>query len=238
MQAKVNYSSLAHMYDQLMGDAQGFEDWMSFVQPFTYPNMKILDLACGSGELSLRLSQQGFSVIGLDLSEAMLEVAKSKDSHHQIDFRLGDMRDFDLKTSVDMVICAVDSLHYLENIDQLHQTFTCVKRHLNDGGIFIFDLYKKSFAEGFAEAFEEEGVIDDLPYHWQIEYEQDQLIHTIALYKQSFPDIETHIQTLFSVDEVIRLCKRIGFEIDVFDGLSEKDQDEKYICVARKEMER
>lgn len=238
MQSKVNYSSLAYVYDQLMGDVQGFEDWMTFIQPYTRPSMKILDLACGSGELSIRLSQQDFSVIGLDLSEDMLEVARSKDPDNQITFISGDMRDFHLDESVDLVICAVDSLHYLADVTQLEQTFGCVYKHLTDGGVFIFDLYKKTFAQGFVEAFEEEGVIDGLAYQWRIEYEENHLIHTIALYKQSFPVIETHIQTLFSLDEVVKVCKDVGFMVEVFDGLSEKDQDEKYLFVLKKEMER
>lgn len=77
----MSYERFAYLYDELMKDAP-YDQWVSYVQnilvKYDVKAGKLLDLACGTGELSVRFAQQGFDVTGIDLSEDMLSVAQAK----------------------------------------------------------------------------------------------------------------------------------------------------------------
>jgi 2-polyprenyl-3-methyl-5-hydroxy-6-metoxy-1,4-benzoquinol methylase len=77
------YQSFAYLYDELMNEAP-YGEWMDFFkqkQSLYAPNANsVLDLACGTGEITIRLQEAGFNVTGVDLSEDMLTVAQQKAS--------------------------------------------------------------------------------------------------------------------------------------------------------------
>ena len=77
----MTYEKFAYLYDELMKDVP-YEEWVQFInkQARTYgiEGKKILDLACGTGELSIRLAEEGYEVTGVDLSAEMLAVAREK----------------------------------------------------------------------------------------------------------------------------------------------------------------
>ena len=102
----------------------------------------LLDLACGTGSLSVEFAKRGYNVIGVDLSEEMLSVAQNKNFENGTDvmFLCQDMRNLDLYGTVDCAVCALDSLNHLLSEDDLSKTFEKVSLFLNDGGVFTFDL--------------------------------------------------------------------------------------------------
>ena len=78
----MNYQKFAHVYDQVM-DQQLYEEWTDYaVRSFSHsakrPVRKVMELACGTGEVSMRLDDKGYEVIGVDLSKNMLEIAEKK----------------------------------------------------------------------------------------------------------------------------------------------------------------
>lgn len=99
----------------------------------------VLDLACGTGLLTRRISNFFESVVGLDISDAMLNEATCRSESDGVRFVLGDFRDFYLERTFDAVICAGDSMNYVQNTDEIGSIFRCVYRHLSSGGIFVFD---------------------------------------------------------------------------------------------------
>lgn len=109
----------------------------------------ILDLACGTGNLTLELDKRGYDMIGLDLSYEMLSVASSKKrwGHEQRNRSIlwinQDMTNFELYGTVDAVICSFDSLNYIINSEDLSNCFKLVNNYLNHGGVFIFDVNSK-----------------------------------------------------------------------------------------------
>lgn len=102
----------------------------------------MLDLACGTGSLTLALHRLGFDVYGVDGSAAMLSEAKDKayDQEADVLFLCQKMQRLDLYGTVDTVFCALDSINHLSGPEQVLETFKRVAFFLNDDGWFIFDV--------------------------------------------------------------------------------------------------
>jgi trans-aconitate methyltransferase len=98
------------------------------------PGEQILDLGCGSGQLTAAIAEAGAAVVGLDSSPEMLEEARSQ--HPGIEFRLGDAADFTLKAPVDAVFSNA-ALHWVKNADG---AAACIRRALKPGGRLVAEF--------------------------------------------------------------------------------------------------
>ncbi|HSB90684.1 MAG TPA: methyltransferase domain-containing protein [Anaerolineales bacterium] len=100
------------------------------------PLRRVLDVACGTGE-HLRFLQAFYDVEGLDLNEAMLEVARAKlpgvTLHH------ADMLDFDLGRRFDAVVCLFSAVGYLRTDEELTAGVANMARHLGPGGVLAVE---------------------------------------------------------------------------------------------------
>jgi SAM-dependent methyltransferase len=103
----------------------------------------ILELACGTGQLTLPIAQAGLPIAGLDLSEPMLKLARERAAvaNTSIEYAQGDMRDFDLGRKFALIFIARNSLLHLHSTDDLLSAFAAIRRHLAPGGIFAFDIF-------------------------------------------------------------------------------------------------
>ena len=97
-------------------------------------------MACGTGAHALLQAHGGTQVIGIDLSEAMLDQARRRATGRSITFVEADMREFDTLKPVDAVTCLYASLNHLPEPTDLARTFARVAVHLRPGGVFVFDL--------------------------------------------------------------------------------------------------
>ena len=104
----------------------------------------VLDLGCGSGRLSVGLAQAGVDIVGLDLSESMLEVARAKAAVASVAIRFihGDMRSFELPERFSAILIPGNSLLHLHAIADLQGCLSSVRRHLAPGGRLVFDISK------------------------------------------------------------------------------------------------
>ena len=103
----------------------------------------VLELACGTGQLTTSIALQGLPTVGLDQSRAMLDVAKRRASapSASVAFLRSDMRDFALGRDFNLIIVARNSLlHLLSTVDLL-AALTAVRRHLAQDGVFAFDIF-------------------------------------------------------------------------------------------------
>ncbi|WP_027718362.1 class I SAM-dependent DNA methyltransferase [Desulfovirgula thermocuniculi] len=138
------YERLARIYDLLVAGVD-YEEWAEYLQKilrrFGHCPRTVLDLACGTGNLTLPLARRGYRVLGLDISPAMISAARKKAAQLGLDveFLVGDMRSFELKEPVDLVTCFHDGINYLPGYRDLVRTFRRVYENLNPGGLFIFD---------------------------------------------------------------------------------------------------
>lgn len=98
-----------------------------------------LDLACGTGRLSIPLQTKGFKVTGLDISSHMLEYAKSKSNHLSIDYIQGDIRNFQLNKKFDLIVMGGNSFQALLTKEDQYTMFKSVQAHLKQKGLFAFN---------------------------------------------------------------------------------------------------
>ncbi len=162
------YTFLADYYD-ILGEHLDYTKYAAFAHRHNKKSGEgtsgiALDLACGTGDMAINLSELGYDTIGTDISPDMLEVSREKAEKEKknILFLCQDMRELDLYGTVDLVSCTLDSLNYLTNGADLERVFALVHNFLEPGGIFVFDVNtKRKFTEVYGEnsyVFEEEGV--------------------------------------------------------------------------------
>ena len=145
------YSVFARYYDELTANInykKRASYFNSLIQKFSSTKGKILlDLACGTGSLSEEMAKLGYDVIGVDYSEEMLGIALDKkfDSGLNIQYLCQDMRKLDMYGTIDITLCALDSINHLPDINAVREVFKKVAFFSEIGGLFIFDvntLYK------------------------------------------------------------------------------------------------
>lgn len=222
----MSYEKFAYLYDELMSDAP-YEKWVDFVQEkrvkYKQEGQSLLDLACGTGELSIRFAKKGFDVTGVDLSENMLSIAMAKSENEglKIPFFQQDMTELDGLKTFDIIGIFCDSLNYLQSKEMVEQTFLNVFRYLNKGGLFIFDVHSVyKINEIFLNqtfALNEEH----LAYIWNsfpgefpnsVEHELSFFVLDEKTRKYDRFD-ELHFQRTFSVEEYSHLLVSSGFDL-------------------------
>lgn len=139
------YNKFAWFYDKLQSevDYDGICSLIDgFIKKYSAENEVIVDLACGTGNLSERFYKLGYDVIGVDLSQDMLEEALEKKYDRELDisYLCQDMRELDLMGAADVIVCVLDSLNHLGSFEDLRRTFERVSMFTCDGGLFIFDM--------------------------------------------------------------------------------------------------
>lgn len=169
-----SYESFARVYDLFM-DNIDYDSWAAYVRELLAENGVrdglVLELGCGTGNITERLAAAGYDMIGADNSPDMLEIAMEKRelSGHNILYLMQDMRSFELYGTVRAVISLCDSINYLLKEEELLAVFRLVNMYLDPGGIFIFDLntcckYEKLGTATIAENREEASFIWDNYY--------------------------------------------------------------------------
>ena len=104
---------------------------------------QVLELACGTGRLTIPIAQSGVDITGLDLSPSMLAHARTKAEQAgvEISFVEGDCRAFELRRRFALIFMAFNSMQHLHDHASLTNLFSSVRKHLSPGGQFIFDVF-------------------------------------------------------------------------------------------------
>jgi len=119
------------------------------------PNQKLLDLCCGAGRYSIALAKKGCQVIGLDLSEFLIERAKrdSQKSGVVVDFIIRDMRDIPYTDYFDGVFNMFTSFGYFRKDAENERVIQAVSVSLKQNAWFILDLLNRDFVfENFVQS--------------------------------------------------------------------------------------
>lgn len=142
----MSYSAFARYYDALMQDvdyAARADYVLKVLGRFGHPPGLTLDIACGTGSLTLALAARGVEIFGLDASPEMLCLAQNKAARAgrgDMMFICQKMQEMELCGTVDTVLCSLDGINHLTGERGLRETFLCVSRSLNRGGYFLFDV--------------------------------------------------------------------------------------------------
>ena len=140
-----SYTSFAQVYDMFM-DNVDYPAWSKYLiqllKEYQVEDGLVLDLGCGTGNMTELLAKEGYDMIGVDNSEDMLEIAMDKRSRSGLDilYLLQDMREFELYGTVKAAVSICDSMNYILEKEDLVQVFKLVNNYLDPSGIFIFDM--------------------------------------------------------------------------------------------------
>ncbi len=140
-----NYNVLSKEYDNLTDNVE-YEARSNYISGFFHNYCdnceNVLDLACGSGTMTVLLAKKGYNMTGVDLSEDMLAEAYNKavDNGLSIQFIQQDMRNLNLPNKSDAVICCLDSINHLLSVEDVEKVFKNVNSCLDKNGLFVFDV--------------------------------------------------------------------------------------------------
>ena len=139
------YKDFASVYDILMSDADysGRTEYLCrLFDKFDRMPTLMLDLACGTGEFSNRFAKKGVQVIGVDISEDMLCVAKEKSAEkgNDILYLCQAAEELDLYGTVDGAVCCLDSLNHITAYEDFCRAIAKVSLFLEPERLFIFDV--------------------------------------------------------------------------------------------------
>ena len=240
------YSVFAHIYDKMM-DNIPYEEWKDYLLRMMYryrvsPSASIAELGCGTGTMTGLLAEEGFDVMGLDLSSDMLEEARAK--YPDISFVEADMRDFKLPEKKDIIISLCDSINYVLTTEDLAKTFSSVRENLSEGGIFIFDLKTRFFFENALDGRTYKDRGRGFKCTWENHFDYSTNIHSYLLdilVKEGgkwVPTQEVHKQRAYTASEIIEAAKLAGFErgaaYDAFTFEKPRKRSDRIYIVLRK----
>ena len=136
------YSELAGVYDEIVIDPC-HDRWASFLHELWSADEEgvesVLDLCCGTGILARELIARGYRVVGIDASDAMLDLARER-LGPDVELSRVTLPDLRLEGVFDAAVCTFDGLNYLDP-DELQLTMAAVARRLRPAGWFVFDLH-------------------------------------------------------------------------------------------------
>ena len=180
------YTGFASVYDLFM-DNIPYKDWCAYVtgllKEHGISDGLLLDLGCGTGKLTRLLAAEGYDMIGVDLSEEMLEIALEHEMEDpkQILYLQQDMREFELYGTVAAVISVCDSVNYITDLEELTGVFSLVNNYLDPEGLFLFDFntdykYREVIGERVIAENREEG-----SFIWENSYDEESKINEYDL---------------------------------------------------------
>lgn len=241
------YTGFAQVYDTFM-DNVPYDNWVKYLhqllKEYGVDSGLVLDLGCGTGNVSRRLKSLGYDIIGLDSSIQMLEIARQKDESESILYINQDMREFELYGTVAAVVSICDSMNYITSEDELLEVFKLVNNYLDSAGIFIFDMdtkYKYESVLAYNVIAEDR---DDCSFIWSNYYYEEEQINesNITIFTNKDGDTferfrEMHFQKAYSVETIIDLLEKANMEfLAVYDAFTHKpprNESERVYFIAR-----
>ncbi len=239
------YTGFAAVYDTLM-DNVPYEEWSRYLigllKEYGVDGGLVCELGCGTGSITRRLRDAGYDMIGIDLSEDMLDIAReyeiaaldgTKDFGEAVKggavpdilYLNQDMREFELYGTVAAVVSICDSMNYLTGEGDLEKVFRLVNNYLDPGGIFIFDMntiHKYRDLIGDTTIAENR---EDCSLIWENAYEEKTGLnrYDITVFKRvEFEEedaeelyeriCETHLQRAYAPETIVRLLTQAGLE--------------------------
>lgn len=217
------YNSFSQYYDSLMknvGYKARAQYIMEIFRGLDHDMGLSLDLACGTGSLTIELAKMGVDIYGVDASYDMLSYAREKAADENLDilFLCQKMQSLDLYGTIDTCICTLDSINHMINIADVQKTFERVSLFLNSGGYFLFDVntvYKHQSVLG------DNTFVYDAPEVfcvWQNSIKENNLVNIELDFFEKEGDVyyrssEKFCERAYTNEEITSMLEKAGFSI-------------------------
>ena len=222
------YSALAPYYDAFNRDVP-YDGILRFYQRLfaragISPQL-VLDLACGTGAMSIRLAAAGYEVIAADASSQMLSIASARPVPENAIapiYLCQRMERLDLYGTIDAAVCCLDGVGYVTKPETLARAFSRVRLFLNPGGVFIFDVNSAYRLRHLDEqAFTRECERAFCVYQADYSEKTKLLTYTLDLFEQEGRlyrrSTEYHRERAYEAQELISMLLSAGFsEVELF----------------------
>lgn len=248
----MSYGRFAHVYDFLMSEVP-YDKWINLFiskkEQYNINGLKVLDVACGTGEFSVRLAQKGYTVTGVDLSDEMLVIAKEKadQSGVSIPFYQQNMIELETGEQFDSIVIFCDSLNYLHTESDVQSTFQRVYEQLKPGGLFMFDVHSVFKMEHVFAGQTFADVQDEVSYIWNafegpepysVEHELTFFVKEEEANQYDRFD-EDHYQRTYDMQKYVAWLEEAGFTVkEILADLEDQEpaeDSERILFVAIKE---
>lgn len=247
-----SYTSFAEVYDTFM-DNVPYREWAAYVNNILKKHGigegTVLDLGCGTGSMTEELDNLGYDMIGVDISDEMLEIAvrKMEEKEREILYLSQDMRELELYSTVDAVVSACDSVNYILDMEELTDVFRLVNEYLEPGGIFFFDFNTR---HKYRDIIGDQTIAEDreeCSFIWDNYYYEEECVneYELTLFIQESEDEtlyrkyqETHLQRGYTLEEMKTMIEDAGLIFETaYDDYTGKPADEnsERICVVARE---
>jgi len=203
---------------------------------------RVVELACGTGNVLAELAQAGHKVFGLDLSFEMLKQAAERLSKLQVAscnlpfapcFWRGDMKNFAVASPVDAVICLYDSFNYCLEPEAARRLLDGVAAAVRRGGLFIFDVCTEhTCRRNFNNFYERESYLE-ISYIRRAHFKPSRKIQVNEFFitdgfSRGPALYERHEQRIYSLQEITAMIDAQQWEVaGCFDGMSRRPGSEK-----------
>lgn len=251
------YTSFAAVYDRFMEETP-YETWCkNIVSELCAHGIRdglVLELGCGTGRMTELLAGRGYDMIGIDMSDEMLNLALNKktESGYDILYLNQDMREFELYGTVRAVVSVCDSINYLLDEEDIVACFKLVNNYLDPGGIFMFDFNTKYKYETIGNTTIAENR-KDCSFIWENFYNREDCINeydlTIFVRDEEVSGngrelflrfFEEHFQRGYTLDEMKKLIGKSGLAfVRAYDAdtlLEVTNESERIYCIAKENL--
>ncbi len=245
----MSYDVFAQFYDTLTENVD-YKTYAAYIKRLFDSYGKnihsVLDVACGTGSLTMELSRLGYEMIGADASEDMLTEAQEKKLEENADilYLCQSAEELDLYGTVQGAVCTLDSINHITDEKTVIKAFRKISLFMEKDGIFIFDLnteYKHREVLGNNTFVYD---LDEVYCVWQNEFDEENLLTHISLdlfceenglYERFFEEFD---ERAYSHEKVLEWLNLSGFElVDFFGEFTEKKPEEdaeRIVYVVRK----
>lgn len=220
----VSFGRVAEHYDLLMSGVP-YRNWVRYLERLfdrrDVTPRRILDVACGTGNVTELLAALGYRMTGVDLSAPMIEVAHQKAERRglAIEYLVQDASDLLIDAlPYDCVISLFDSLNYITRPASLAAAFQRMYSHLRPGGLIAFDMNSAYALENRFFDQDSLGANEPIQYIWRSEFDESTRLCVVDMRftvrsASGASEIfrETHTQYAYTEDEVRIMLADAGF---------------------------
>lgn len=224
-----SYSYLAKVYDVLMEDVD-YEKWSSYLHKILLEagTEKLLEMSCGTGNVTFPLSRLGYNIVAADSSVEMLSLAKQKNARACAGVRFvhQDMRKIDSTIKYDAVVSACDGVNYIDKYG-LGMFISSSYNALKAGGMLLFDISSEYKLKNTLDGNSYFDETDDIVCIWKNTYDEDKsaLNMDVTIFSRQGELYErmneVHTQFAHREQDVVDTAKQAGFaEVLVYECLT------------------
>ena len=211
------YELIAPYYDQLMGKFD-YNAWADRFEACPRTPRTVLELGCGTGQLTAILAARGYDIVATDSSGEMLAVAANRDWSANAApplFLCQTMEELDLYGTCQAAVCCLDGFNHLSDAEALQATFSRIHLFLEPDGLLFFDVLTPAhFAAIDGQTYTSQD--KNAFACWTSECENNRCDHNLTLFTRASQGLwqratAQNTECIFPLEEVSALLKEAGF---------------------------